>query len=826
MRPSVISRLLLSALLLLPLAAAATTEAHPGAPGGYITDWTLCGPWVSGPDMLYIDYLQAVGGEAEARLKPGMKLQRPDGEIVGCESHVAANEGHVNLGKLVNPTGESRKTRRRVGYAYSEIERAQAGRGFLAMGGEDQVAIWLNGEFVHLSLASRYYKPFQEIFPVEFAQGTNRILVKGGRRCCAWGFSLAILESETKLFVNDIDVTPAGHIGEEQYLFLPDLPVGERLDVLGSINVTNLTPRPLTGVRGSVAANAVLEATEETIASIAPGVTHQLPFRMRSKGVIGPTDSTGLELIVSVEDEIQRFHFKPRLRARGEYFATSYRSKLDGSIQAFRIIAPRQYDPERSYSLALNMHGYKAASGAHEAISSRPWLFTAAANARGEMNYKEAGMLDVLEMMEAMQKRYNIDAERIYLYGHSMGGRGSWYIGLRKPDLFAAVAPFAGRNSWALPVLENALNLPLFVLHGAKDKVVSVEHSREVVKQLEGLDYSYRYHEPAEATHWWWTDAERQQACTDDPQLYDYFSRHRLHAYPNTVVYKTEELRFNKAYWTRIDQFEWHGKAAKIRATILPGNKVDVQVENVSRYTLDLHENLLNMDAAVVILTNGTKSYSGAAGSITIGNASGTWAEASAAAALLEKHGAQAGPIFEAFNSPFILVYGSGGSAAEAKANFTQARLAQTWWQIWANGECRVVADTSLTATDIAERNLVLFGNPRSNRLIERINGHLPVRFEGNAIVAGKERFSGPEVALHMIYPNPLNPERYVLVGGGLSHRGTANLHKTGLDIAASIQFPNSAAYDYVIFDQSFLGKVEDRYLKAGHFNGNWQLQE
>ena len=67
-------------------------------------------------------------------------------------------------------------------------------------------------------------------------------------------------------------------------------------------------------------------------------------------------------------------------------------------------------------------------------------------NARGEMNYKEAGMWDVLEMMEAMQKRYNIDAERIYLYGHSMGGRGSWYIGLRKPDLFAAVAAFAGRN--------------------------------------------------------------------------------------------------------------------------------------------------------------------------------------------------------------------------------------------------------------------------------------------------------------------------------------------------------------------------------------------
>ena len=53
--------------------------------------------------MLYIDYLQGMGGEAEARLKPGMKLQRPDGESVECEAHVASNEGHLNLGKLANP---------------------------------------------------------------------------------------------------------------------------------------------------------------------------------------------------------------------------------------------------------------------------------------------------------------------------------------------------------------------------------------------------------------------------------------------------------------------------------------------------------------------------------------------------------------------------------------------------------------------------------------------------------------------------------------------------------------------------------------------------
>ena len=135
-----------------------------------------------------------------------------------------------------------------------------------------------------------------------------------------------------------------------------------------------------------------------------------------------------------------------------------------------------------------------------------------------------------------------------------------------------------------------------------------------------------------------------------------------------------------------------------------------------------------------------------------------------------------------------------------------------------------MVPDTSITETDIRERNLILFGNPGSNQVIAQINGQLPIRFDGNAIVAGDQRFSGDDVAVQMIYPNPLNPQRYVLIGGGITPRGTANIHKTGLDVS-SAQFPNSADYDYVIFDGSFLGKTADRYLKAGHFDGTWQLQ-
>ena len=819
-------RMLCLTLLILALATPSGGDTHSAVEEGYIANWTLCGPFLAAPDMLYTDYLEGVGGEKNARLEEGMKFARADGETVGCQAQEADENGYVDFLKLLNPTGESRATRRRVGYAYTEIESKEAGSVFFAMGGEDQIVIWLNGELVHVSLASRYAKPFQELFPVHLKKGTNRILVKGGRRCCAWKFNLAPYVPTTKLFVNATDLTPAGETWEEQYLFLPDLVVGERIDVLGTINVTNLTSRPLNEIRAAVRENDVLQPAEEVLDSIMPGATRQLPFRLRSRGVIGAADSTDVELVITVEDEVQRFQLEPRLRARGEYFATSYRSELDDSIQPFRIIAPRQYDPERAYALILNMHGYKG-DNAYESISSRPWVFVAAANARGEMPYKEAGMWDVLEMMATMKARYNIDEERIYLYGHSMGGRGSWYIGLRKPDLFAAIAPYAGGNNFALPVIENGLNLPTFVVHGAADKVVDVEQSREAVEILEKLDYPVRYHEPPDAGHWWWLDEKRIQACIDDPQLFDFFSRHRLHANPHEVIYQTQALRFNKAYWTSIDQLSRHGEKARLHAKVVPGNEINVKVENISRYTLALNDNLVNMDEPVVITTNGSESYAGPArDAVTIGAVDGIWSAvaAAAAAAHLEKHAMMAGPIFEAFNSRFLIVYGSGGSAEEAEANYKQARWTQVWWQIWANGECRVVPDTSITEADIRERNLILFGNPRSNQVIAQINGQLPIRFDGNAIVAGDQRFSGDDVAVQMIYPNPLNPKRYVLIGGGITPRGTVNIHKTGLDVS-SAQFPNSAEYDYVIFDGSFLGKTADRYLKAGHFDGTWQLQ-
>lgn len=95
-----------------------------------------------------------------------------------------------------------------------------------------------------------------------------------------------------------------------------------------------------------------------------------------------------------------------------------------------------------------------------------------------------------------------------------------------------------------------------------------------------------------------------------------------------------------------------HGEEARLHAKVVPGNEIKVAVENISRYTLALNDNLVNMDEPVVITTNGSESYAGPArDAVTIGAVDGIWSAVVAAPAHLEKHAMMAGPIFEAFNS-------------------------------------------------------------------------------------------------------------------------------------------------------------------------------
>jgi predicted esterase len=94
-------------------------------------------------------------------------------------------------------------------------------------------------------------------------------------------------------------------------------------------------------------------------------------------------------------------------------------------------------------------------------------------------------------IIKEFKTKYNVDEERTYLMGHSMGGFGCFYHGTRMTDLFAAISPWSGGPNQA--VLSNLKHTPIYIIHGNRDAQVNVAGSRNAAKELTNLKYYHVY---------------------------------------------------------------------------------------------------------------------------------------------------------------------------------------------------------------------------------------------------------------------------------------------------------------------------------------------
>jgi predicted peptidase len=98
-----------------------------------------------------------------------------------------------------------------------------------------------------------------------------------------------------------------------------------------------------------------------------------------------------------------------------------------------------------------------------------------------------------------MRADYTVDADRIYLIGHSMGAIGTWALAAKHPDLWAALAPFSGLGVPATVV--RMRHIPQFVVHGDADPTVSVNGSRAMVAEMKKLGVEVTYVEVPGGNH-------------------------------------------------------------------------------------------------------------------------------------------------------------------------------------------------------------------------------------------------------------------------------------------------------------------------------------
>ena len=122
-------------------------------------------------------------------------------------------------------------------------------------------------------------------------------------------------------------------------------------------------------------------------------------------------------------------------------------------------------------------------------------------------------------LLKEIAANYRVDKDRLYLTGLSMGGFGAWKLAMEYPTRFAAVAPICGKGEPAKAQLIK--DLPIWVFHGAKDPVVPVSNSQDMVDALKKYGGDVRLTIYPEALHDSWTETY------NNPELFNWFLQHK-----------------------------------------------------------------------------------------------------------------------------------------------------------------------------------------------------------------------------------------------------------------------------------------------------------
>ena len=125
----------------------------------------------------------------------------------------------------------------------------------------------------------------------------------------------------------------------------------------------------------------------------------------------------------------------------------------------------------------------------------------------------------LINLLDDIVARYNVDTERIYLTGLSMGGYGSWALAAEYPKRFAAVAPICGGGNRIMAF--RLKDVPVWAFHGAKDRVVPLKESEERVSAIKARGGNAKLTVYPDAGHDSWTETYNNK------ELYDWFLKHR-----------------------------------------------------------------------------------------------------------------------------------------------------------------------------------------------------------------------------------------------------------------------------------------------------------
>ncbi len=508
-----------------------------------------------------------------------------------------------------------------------------------------------------------------------------------------------------------------------------------------------------------------------------------------------------------------------------------YRSQVDGSVQPYGLFVPPDWTPDdrRPRRLDFWLHGrnekltelaFLDSAQKNPPPFTPPGAFVCQLYGRFCNANKFAGERDLFEAWEHIRAAYPIDNDRVTVRGFSMGGAACWHFATHHAGCFAAAAPGAGfaetgeyshaldegkeppppweQTLWrwydATVYAANLANVPLVAYSGELDKQKQAADIMLRFAGREGLSFLHLI--GPQTAHKYHPDAK--------PKIEEFVTAAAVKGrdpLPKQVRFTTYTLIYPSMRWVRIEAMEKHWERADVIAR-LEGDTVIATTRNVAAVRFDVGQQAV-LDGQKL---NGN----------TFHKANGRWQTGTSPAA--GKRPGVCGPIDHAFLSQFLHVRPTGQPFHTAVGAWTQAEmeLARSEWRRVFRGEAPVKDDTAVTDADIAAANLVLWGDPSSNALLRRIADKLPLRWTKDTLEWRGHRYDAACHAPILIFPNPLNPNRYVVLNSGHTFRADANASN-------ALQTPKLPDWAVVDLREPPGAHSPGKIVAAGFFDEQWR---
>jgi len=824
------------------------------------------------------------------------------------------------------------RERRHVGYLYADLVVDRPFRGYLAVGCDDDLVAWLDGEAIDLPEFVGWQVLDQYWIPLDLEPGVHSLLLGTYNARGRWSLSARLMDEHgapaTDVVINRPDIAPSLRRvvdairveaairvdGQRRHMiFTLDYRAGRpttttvvcaRSDGAPEADARCFTldtlaaaPRTIAAPLGDDEQGVTLtvlagdDEAERTVIFDVPRVTEAADAVARGRELLGAglPDALPEGSAQSFEYEVQRIERlverrsgytswlrsearaldrlardiesgeDPYARRRGVYYR-AYRSPIDGQLQPYAVFVPDRYRPSRAMPLVVSLHGLSSRvmmnlrqvlgydraeeESANHAIRNFPDIEDAAAifvSPYGHRNamFRFMGESDVLRVIDEMQAAYNIDSRRIYLTGLSMGGIGTFDIGLHHADQFAALLSLAGTADlrrysemreypvydWELALCdeysasryaENAVNLPVHAIHGTRDGT-SYRHSQDFLEALDELGFETSLETPRLGHNVW------RDEYADDGVLRR-VSEYRRERFPDEVRLVTASYRYNEQAWVRVDRLAAVHTFSRVQATVRRRRgqrEISVSTSGVEALTLslgDAPERWTEDPASLSI--DGVPLCSGECWrTVHATRVSGSWQLAPQPDRPEGKRPGLEGPVQDAYYAPMLVVRGTADPELEPLLRRLTAS-ASTFHERLVDVELPVVADVDLTEEQLASHHLLLWGRPAQASPLGGLLDELPIQVVDEGALLGDQLVAGDDVAAVFAYPNPRSTDRYVV-----AHLGNS---PAAID---SARFAPRFSPDFLVFGPAIReGFLWQRTLRSrpvaagGFFDDDWAL--